>query len=130
MLVACDAIPSDPAGTLASVRDRHEVRAGLVAGESAADEARMEDVARAIARDTGVDLDLTEASAAHLVEALDAGRIDVVVETGTPWKSRVALTPPLHPAEGGESAVRVAVRRGENRWLTRVSEVVRHEARP
>ena len=83
----------------------------------------------AFAREVNAQVVWTRDSEADLIEALQGGRLDIVVgglRESTPWKSQISLTRP-YAATGGEGRV-MAVRQGENRWLLEVDKFLQKRA--
>lgn len=76
------------------------------------------DLIRGFARQLDADIHWQRGAEGPLVEALEQGKLDVVIggfKDSTPWSSHAGSTQPYLEA-GGEKYV-MLVRQGENRWL-------------
>lgn len=103
MLLAGCGIPSDPDGTLASVRG-NELSVGVTQSRDrvlltdTADPAGPEvDLVRGFADSLDADVVFVEGSEAELIDSLDRGVIDVAIGgflDDTPWADRVGVTMP------------------------------------
>jgi hypothetical protein len=126
-LAGCGNLPRDPEGTLDRVRAEHRFAVGQVTG--ARDGAGQAVVAR-VAQATGATPALTTGQLEPLLLQLEEGRLDLVVggrfDRKTPWSTRVTLTKPL---SAKDDAVRehLAMRNGENAWITLVERAARAE---
>lgn len=128
----CEALPRDPDGTLKRIESSRSFQVGLI-GPAQAGKALI----AALERRTGARAVARPMTAEPALQALDEGRVDLVLGPflrKSPWSTDVALGPPL--AVGGTKdqpiEYKAAVRNGENRWLMtveRASRAVSAEAR-
>jgi hypothetical protein len=126
-LVACDALPRDPDGTLDRVRASHVINVGFAGAEMPPQARRL---LKTLARQNGARIQLTQGSLEPLIVALDGDRIDLVIaETAkrTPWKTLVAPGPPLLGRGEGDDRVewRALMKNGENRWIMHIEAASR-----
>lgn len=127
VVAGCGNLPRDPDGTLDRVRAERRFAVGQVSGATGPAGAAV--VAR-VAQATGATPATRTGQLEPLLLQLEEGRLDLVVggrfDRKTPWSTRVTLTKPLGPKEG---AVRehLAMRNGENAWITLVERAERAE---
>lgn len=121
-LVACG-IPRDPAGTTERVRGGGTLRAGFARNppwvelDGGAPSGREIEIVTAFAEALGAEVRWTEDAQGDLLDALAAGRLDLVVgglREPTCRALRVACTRPLGGRDGHPV---IALRKGENRLL-------------
>jgi ABC-type amino acid transport substrate-binding protein len=119
-------IPRDPDGTYDRVRgatmragvSEHPPWTSLASGKPAGIEV---DLLEDFAASLSATIRWHRGSEAPLVEALNDGRLDVIIggfRESTPWNSHAAATQP-YVESGGEKYV-MLVRQGENRWLIKL----------
>jgi polar amino acid transport system substrate-binding protein len=128
-LAGCGAtIPSDPEGTSDRVAD-----GALHVGAVAADDwvvadgdgdptGREVELVDAYAEHTGAEIEWSTGGEQRLVEALEAGDLDLVIggiRPDTPWSDRTSTTQPytLEAADGSREELVALARMGENRFV-------------
>lgn len=134
-LVACNALPRDPEGTLERVKTERRFSVGFI-GQVGEEPAAGKLVAE-IGKRTGARMLPRQGDSEALLQALVEGRADLVVGQfikDSPWQTDVAFGPVLSRSgpNGEEIELKAAVRNGENRWLMLVesaSRAVSTEAR-
>ncbi|WP_189424295.1 transporter substrate-binding domain-containing protein [Devosia pacifica] len=103
---------------------------GLVASAEGLSDAR--ELADDVAKDIGVELEVTSGTAEDLLRGLERGRFDMVIgefAANSPWSERVVFVgPDPNNVTSDFPTLRAAVRKGENRWLARVEAVAREHS--
>jgi ABC-type amino acid transport substrate-binding protein len=122
-------MPTDPDGTLDRVRDG-ELRAGASASGSlvTVDGERVDgslvDLVDEFAASVGAEVEWTVGSEEELVDALEAGSLDLAVggmTDQTPWSDRIAVTRGYTGIPGSEGrTVVMFVPMGENAWQSEI----------
>lgn len=121
-------MPTDPDGTLDAVRgdtlrvgvSPHDGWAEVVDGEGVGREAEL---VEGFADSLGADVAWVEGGEEHLMEALEAGDLDLVIgglSDATPWSTHAAITRPYlttTDASGASTNHVMAVPLGENAFL-------------
>jgi ABC-type amino acid transport substrate-binding protein len=128
LLAACDAIPSDPDGTLERVRGERMFRVGLIASHAPPSE-RATDLLRRLSRATGAKATVERGPAEALLTRLEEGSLDLVLGEfagKSPWAAQVTLTEPIGP--DGPVILAAAARNGENAWIALVHREARAAA--
>lgn len=128
LAAGCDAIPSDPDGTLDRVRAERRFRVGLIATHAPPPD-RASDLLRRLSRATGAKAALERGSAEALLTRLEEGELDLVLgefAEKSPWAAQVTLTEPIGPA--GSTILAAAARNGENAWIALVHREARGAA--
>ncbi|MEX0921727.1 MAG: hypothetical protein WD489_06070 [Rhodovibrionaceae bacterium] len=120
-LAACDGFPADPEATTERVTHSGTLRSGIVAAPGS-EESLARGFVEKLAAAAGAEAKVKRGSAELLLKDLEQGGLDVVIGAfakESPWRKRVALSPPLKAQEppGDLPVLRAAVRSGENRWL-------------
>ncbi|GGD60078.1 hypothetical protein GRI62_00375 [Erythrobacter arachoides] len=127
-IVAGCGIPLDPGGTTDRVRDDRIIRLGEIAG--ADPDASVRAALVRVAEATDARIERTPGHAEELLEALEAGRLDLVYGRfagDSPWATHVHFgkQPGRADAPGkSERVPRFAYRNGENGWITLVEHEV------
>lgn len=125
LLAGCDAIPSDPDGTLERVRGERRFRVGLIASPVPPHD-RAAELLRRLSRATGAKAAVERGPAEALLTRLEEGSLDLVLgefAEKSPWAAQVTLTEPIGPK--GRTILAAAARNGENAWIA----LVHREAR-
>lgn len=132
-------VPADPNGTLDRV-EGGELRVGATANppwvvldDESAPSGIEPDLIEEFADRLGADVDWTTGSEAVLLDALDAGEIDLVLggfRDDTPWNDRGAITRPYREVEvEGRTEKHVMIARmGENGFLVELERFLTEEA--
>ena len=123
LTASCDAVPSDPEGTLDRVRAERRFTVGLIAsGHPRVGGDRQVLLLRRIAAATGARPAIEFGTTEALFGRLETGDLDLVLgelDPASPWAKRVSLLPPLAEQvdRDGHVHVAVAARNGENEWI-------------
>jgi ABC-type amino acid transport substrate-binding protein len=128
LAVGCDAIPSDPDGTLDRVRGERLFRVGLIASHAPPPD-RAADLLRRLSRATGAKAAVERGPAESLWTRLEEGSLDLVLgefAEKSPWAAKVTLSEPIGP--GGPIILAAAARNGENAWIALVHREARAAA--
>ncbi|MBA4090585.1 MAG: hypothetical protein C0494_08345 [Sphingobium sp.] len=135
LLVACDALPRDPAGSSEAIRRHGVMRVGLVLGDGDFGRAASARLLDRLSRQTGARAAIRSGATEPLFQALERGDIDLVLtplDPESPWMTRISLSPPI--ATQGRKDKRLdyyaAMRNGENRWIMTVESAARAVADP
>lgn len=128
LLPACHGLPQDPEDTLENVRTARQFRVGLVAGTP--DTLELRRLLGEIERQTGARPRVAGGASEALLTDLSEGKTDLVLGAfakDSPWKTRVAFTPPLRSTGSGKHAIEVkaAMQNGENSWIMLVERASR-----
>lgn len=129
-------VPSDPQGTLDRVRGG-ELRAGasasgelvVVDGEDVG--GTLADAVEGLAESLDAKVVWTVGSEEDLVDALEAGDLDVAIggmTDATPWSDRVAVTRGYDAFPGARGPVVVLLPLGENAWQAAIETYLDREA--
>ena len=123
MASGCSDIPRDAAGTLDRVRQTGSLRVGMVSDTDRLPVEAESNLIAQLAHETGSRPAITRGSTEILLPKIEKGELDIVVgrfAPESPWSTRVTFLPaPEHmDAKKGEAASAVAVRNGENGWVT------------
>jgi ABC-type amino acid transport substrate-binding protein len=119
LAAGCDAFPRDPEGTTERIMAAKTIRVGVIPGDG---EDLVRGVTMRIAAALGARLEFVDGGEESLLPRLEGGGLDLVVgrfAEKSPWKDRVAFSDPVRREDppGDEPILRLAVRKGENRWL-------------
>lgn len=128
MAAGCDAMPSDPDGTLERVRSERVFKVGLIASPAPPPE-QAADLLRRLTRATAARPALEPGSAEALLTRLEEGELDLVLgefAEKSPWSAKVTLTDPI--ATHGPTILAAAARNGENGWIALVHREARAAA--
>jgi len=128
LAAGCDAIPSDPDGTLERVREQRSFRVGLIASHSAPPDAAA-DLLRRLSRATSAKAMLERGPAEALLTRLEEGDLDLVLgefAEKSPWAAQVTLSEPI--VTNGPTILAAAARNGENAWIALVHREARAAA--
>jgi len=128
LLPACHGLPQDPEDTLENVRTARQFRVGLVAGTP--DTLELRRLLGEIERQTGARPRVAGGGSEALLTDLSEGKTDLVLGAfakDSPWKTKVAFTPPLRSTGSGKHAIEVkaAMQNGENSWIMLVERASR-----
>lgn len=119
LAAGCEPFPRDPEGTTEKVMAARVIRIGVIPGnEGGVDRAVVMRMAAAV----GARLEFVSGGEETLLPHLEEGGLDLVIgrfAKRSPWKDRVAFTDPVRRKDPprDEPVLRLAVRKGENRWL-------------
>lgn len=135
LLIACNALPRDPAGTSERIAQRHVIRVGVAIGAKDFGRAASARLLDRLARDTGARPQLRTGATEPLFTDLRQGRLDMVLaplSPKSPWATMVAFSPPLATRGRGEDQLDqyAVLRNGENRWIMTVEKAARAVADP
>src|SRR5687768_17864740 len=128
LLTGCDAIPSDPDGTVERVRGEGLFRVGLIASHAPPPD-RAADHRRRLSKATGAKAAVERGPAEALLTRLEEGSLDLVLgefAEKSPWAAKVTLSEPIGP--GGSTILAAAARNGENAWIALVHREARAAA--
>lgn len=135
LLIACNAMPRDPAGTSDRIAQSRVIRVGLATGGGGFCRAASSRLLDRLAHETGARSQLRAGATEPLFTDLQAGRLDMVLaplSPKSPWATMVAFSPPLATRGEGEDRIDhyVVLRNGENRWIMTVEKAARAVADP
>ncbi|HKY83153.1 MAG TPA: hypothetical protein VJM09_16980 [Sphingobium sp.] len=125
LATGCEALPRDPEGTLNRIESSRTFKVGAIGPAQAA-----APLIAALEQRTGARAAIRPMTAEPALQALDDGRIDLVIGPflrDSPWSTDVAFGPPLAVAGSRDHPIeyKAAVRNGENRWLMTVERASR-----
>jgi len=125
LVAGCDAIPSDPDGTLDRVRGERLFRVGLIASHTPPPDGAGNLLQR-LSRATGAKAAVERGPAEALLTRLEEGDLDLVLgefAEQSPWAAQVTLSDPI--LANGPIVLAAAARNGENAWIA----LIHREAR-
>ena len=126
---ACDALPRDPGDTSGRIASTKVFTVGFLEPDLGG-RPQVTGLLKELERRTGAHAHTVPGGGEVLLTRLQAGDLDLAIgrlSKDSPWKSDVALAPPL-AASGPEDdpiAIRAAARNGENRWIMTVERASR-----
>lgn len=133
LLVGCDGLPRDAAGTTDRIERTHKMRATVLPGTPDARPALA--LLDAYAHKHGAQLTLVPIHGEHAHKALEDGEIDVLVghfAQASPWQADIALSKPVargEPDDKHHPVLRIARRNGENALILATDRLVAEAAR-
>ncbi|CAM8644171.1 MULTISPECIES: hypothetical protein [Sphingobium] len=135
LLVACDALPRDPAGSSDAIGHNGVMRVGLVRGDGDFGRAAAARLLDRLSRQTGAHPAIRPGATEPLFQALERGDLDLVLtplDRKSPWMTRVSLSPPIATQSYKDNRLDyyAVMRNGENRWIMTVESAARAAADP
>jgi hypothetical protein len=133
LLVGCDGLPRDAAGTTERIERTHAMRVTVLPGTPDARPALA--MLDAYARNHGARVTLVPIHGEHAHKALEDGKIDVLIghfAKASPWQADIALSKPVARGEPDDKArpvLRIARRNGENELILATDRLVAERAR-
>lgn len=131
MLCASCGLPKDTDGTLERVRGARQIRVGLILSSPEASlDPRAGALLERLQRATGAQPRIFPGDAEPLLARLEEEELDLVIgrfTSSSPWRTLVALSPPLATTKQGKTEIilAAAMANGENEWISLVEREAR-----